>query len=104
MLSGEQGFELLAKAVDGLLSAVDCSPLPRILWSTQYQQQPSSGTESLPPEAEEHVVRFPPQSLDLAFDDSTFDHVKRVWEKIMGDEAGEFLVFQDREAYDDDDG
>jgi hypothetical protein len=50
----------------------------------------------------EHLVRFPPQSLDLAFDDSTFDNVKEVWQKIMGANAGEFLVFQDREAYDDD--
>jgi hypothetical protein len=104
MLSGEQGFELLAKAIDALLSTVDSAPSPRILWSTQYQQQPSSGSGDFPPGTEEHVVRLPPQSLDLAFDDSTFDHVKRVWEKIMGDEAGEFLVFKDREAYDDDDG
>jgi hypothetical protein len=40
--------------------------------------------------------------MDLAFDDAVLENVKEVWQKIVGDEAGEFLVFQDREAYDDD--
>jgi hypothetical protein len=49
-------------------------------------------------------LRFPPPPPpDLAFNDAIFDRVKVIWEKIMGDAAGEFLVFQDREAYDDDD-
>jgi hypothetical protein len=39
--------------------------------------------------------------MDLAFDDSMLDRVQDVWKKIMGEEAGEFLVFQDREVYDD---
>jgi hypothetical protein len=39
--------------------------------------------------------------MDLAFDDSMFERVKDVWENIMGGDAGEFLVFQDREVYDD---
>ena len=40
--------------------------------------------------------------MDLAFDDSMFDNVKAIWQNIMGEEGGEFLVFQDREVYDDD--
>jgi hypothetical protein len=40
--------------------------------------------------------------MDLAFDDTVLDNVKNVWQKISGDDAGEFLVFQDREAYDED--
>lgn len=40
--------------------------------------------------------------MDLAFDDAVLENVKEVWQKIVGHEAGEFLVFQDREAYDDD--
>jgi hypothetical protein len=40
--------------------------------------------------------------MDLAFDDVVFDHVKDVWQKITGADAGDFLVFQDREVYDDD--
>jgi len=100
-MSGRDGFALLQKAVDSLLSAHDVSPFPTILWSVEYQQQASSGSETLPTDTD-HVVRFPPPSMDLAFDDAVLDNVKEVWQKIVGDDAGEFLVFQDREVYDDD--
>ena len=94
---------LLQKAVDALLSCVDANPQPSILWSVRYQQQPSSGSESLPTGASDQVLHFPPPSLDLAFDDSVLENVRELWQKIVGDEGGEFLVFQDREAYADDD-
>ena len=100
-MSGRDGSALLQKAVDSLLSAHDFSPSPSILWSVEYQQQASSGSETLPTDTD-HVVRFPPPSMDLAFDDAVLDNVKEVWQKIVGDDAGEFLVFQDREVYDDD--
>jgi len=100
-MSGRDGFALLQKAVDSLLSAHDVSPSPTILWSVEYQQQASSGSETLPTDTD-HVVRFPPPSMDLSFDDAVLDNVKEVWQKIVGDDAGEFLVFQDREVYDDD--
>jgi hypothetical protein len=93
---------LIKKAVDALLAAVNVSPKPTVLWSVQYQQQPTSGTDTLPADPDHHILRFPPASMDLAFDDSIFDHVKEVWEKIVGPGAVDFLVFQDREAYDDD--
>ena len=90
----------MQRAVDALLSAADESPQASILWSVQYNQQASSGSEDLP--AGDHVLRFAPPSLDLAFDDSVLDNVKELWQKIAGDDAGDFLVFQDREAYEDD--
>jgi hypothetical protein len=40
--------------------------------------------------------------MDLAFDDAVLDNVKSVWEKVTGQDGGEFLVFQDREMYMDD--
>ncbi|KAF2036287.1 rab geranylgeranyl transferase escort protein-like protein [Setomelanomma holmii] len=101
-LTGDRGFALLTKAADALLSSVDVSPAPTVLWSAQYQQLPTSGLESMQ-EDSSHILKFPPLSLDLAFDDSIFDAVKDMWQKVAGDEAGEFLVFKDREAYDDDD-
>jgi uncharacterized membrane protein len=101
-LNDERGFELLNKAVDSLLASVDVSSSPSVLWRTQYQQRPTSGSEQLPAEADGNILRFAPVSMDLAFDDAMFDRVKDVWQKIMGDDAGDFLVFQDREAYDDD--
>jgi FAD/FMN-containing dehydrogenase len=103
LLSGKSGFELLGKAVSTLLASVDVTPAPSLLWSTQYQERPTSGTETLPTGNDEHVLRFPPPSTNLAFDDAIFDRIKEMWEKIMGGDGGEFLVFQDREAYDDDD-
>jgi hypothetical protein len=99
--SGQDGFNILSKAIDTLLASVDVSPIPGVLWSAQYQQRPASGQESLPTHIGDHVVQFPPPSMDLAFDDSMLDRVQDVWKKIMGEEAGEFLVFQDREVYDD---
>ncbi|KAF1851788.1 rab proteins geranylgeranyltransferase component A [Cucurbitaria berberidis CBS 394.84] len=100
-LSGEKGFELLQQAVDEFLSSVDVTPQPNILWSVRYQQQPSSGSESLPTGAGDQVLRFPPPSMDLAFDDSVLENVQGLWQKIAGDDGGQFLIFQDREAYDD---
>jgi hypothetical protein len=100
-LSSDKGFELLKKAIRGLLVAVPVSPMPDILWSAEYRQHASSGSETIPFE-DEHVLRFPPPSMDLAFDDAILDNVKGVWQSIVGEEDGEFLVFQDREQYDDD--
>ena len=100
-MSGEQGFNLLNEAITRLLFTVDVTPAPKILWSIQYQQQPSSGSESLP--TGDQVLCFPPPTLDLAFDDTVLDNVQEVWQKIMGDDQGEFLRFQDREVYDEDD-
>ena len=102
-LGGQKGFELLQIAVDGLLSAVDATPAPSVLWSANYQQRPSSGTESLPTDTDSNIIRFPVPTMDLAFDDAVLDNVKDVWQTIAGEDAGEFLVFQDREAYDEDD-
>jgi hypothetical protein len=102
-LGGQKGFELLRIAVDGLLSAVDVTPAPSVLWSASYQQRPSSGTELLPTNTDTNIIRFPVPTMDLAFDDAVLDNVKDVWQKILGEAAGEFLVFQDREAYDEDD-
>lgn len=97
------GFKLLQQAVDALLSSVDVTPPPHILWSMRYQQQPSSGPESLPIRAGYRILQFPPPSMDLAFDDAVLDQVRELWQEIVSDDGGEFLVFQDREAYADSD-
>jgi hypothetical protein len=99
-LSSDKGFVLLRKAVDALLASVDVSPAPEVLWSAQYQQHASSGSESLPAD-NKRFLSFPHPSMDLAFDDTILDNVKEVWQKIVGEDGGEFLVFQDREQYDD---
>lgn len=101
-LGGSKGFALLEQAVDLLLSAMNTTPAPRVLWSVKYQQQPSSGSDALPC-GPEKIIRFPPPPVELAFNDEILDNVKSVWEQVMGQQGGEFLVFQDRETYTDDD-
>lgn len=44
-----------------------------------------------------HVYTFPAPSLDLAYDDNVLGRVRLVWERIMGEDAGAFLKFEDRE-------
>lgn len=100
-LSSDKGFELLQEAIQALLEAVDVSPQPTVLWSAQYQQRASSGSEVSAADTR-NVLSFPPPSMDLAFDDAILDNVKEIWQTIVGSESGEFLVFQDREVYDDD--
>ena len=101
-LAYDDGFELLQKAVDALLSVVEVTPPPKVLWSARYRQQPCSGTEILP-SGITNVVRFPPSSMDVVFDDQVLGNVRDVWQKIVGEDVGEeFLVFQDREEYPED--
>lgn len=100
-LVSERGFDLLKKAINALLASVDILPAPTTLWSMQYRQHASSGAEVLPA-GDERVIRFPPSSMDLSFDDTVLQNVQGVWQTIMGSDNGEFLVFQDREIYDDD--
>ena len=97
-LNGEEGFQLLSKAVQALLSSVSVTPVLGVLWSIQYEQRSTSSTNSVPFDSKEHILNFPPLSLDLAFDDAVLDNVKDVWQKIMGDDAGDFMLFTDREA------
>lgn len=101
-MSSEKGFHLLNKATDALLASVNVSPAPTALWSVRYRQHPSSGSEA-DLVGDERILHFPPPPMDLAFDDAILDNVKEVWRKIVGDDPGEYLVFQDREVYDDDD-
>lgn len=100
-LGGDDGFQMLRKAIEALLSAVEVMPAPVILWSTQYQQRPSS-MSALELSSEEQIVCCPPPSLDVAFDDSMLESVKEVWQRIVHKDDDDFLVFEDREADVDD--
>ncbi|KAL0260268.1 Rab proteins geranylgeranyltransferase component A [Diplodia seriata] len=102
--SGEEGVKLLNAAVAALLQSIEGESTPKILWSVHYEQYSRSGNDA-PATTHDSIVAFPPPSLDLKFDDSMLDHVRTMWEKIMGDEADPnfFMRFEDREEIDDDD-
>lgn len=102
-LEGKSGFELLQKAVEALLSSVDITPAPTVLWSLQYEHRSGVVPASLHNTSNSRTLNLPGSTLDLAFDDAMLDRVKEVWERIMGDDTDGFLVFADREANIDDD-
>lgn len=102
-LGNERGFVLLEQAVKLLLRAINTEPTSTILWSLRYKQHTrirphwqSVSREN--PSTSRQILEFSPSPPDLAFDDSTLDEVKESWQKILGDEAGEFMVFDDREG------
>ncbi|KAL4940255.1 hypothetical protein BDV06DRAFT_230459 [Aspergillus oleicola] len=105
-IPGQQGHSLIDGAIEKLLRS-NAGPDARVLWSLRYTQlgrAVGTGGETRPANVVSgNVVRFPPPSLDLAFDDSTIDLVKDAWTMVMGDEATDeaFLRFEDREDYDD---
>lgn len=97
---GELGVQLLGRAVDSLLSAVDTTPQPEVLWTLQYEQTPETIASSVPQTS--NSLQLPPSSLDLSFDDSLLTRVKEIYQKIVGDDGGQFMVFADREGQGDD--
>jgi hypothetical protein len=102
--SGDQGFQLLEKAVDTLLHLPELGPAAEVLWQMRFEQRPGGSTTSVSStHTHDHILQFAPSQLDLALDDGVLEEVKTVWEKIVGDHAGDFLVFEDREANVDDD-
>ncbi|KAL4805808.1 hypothetical protein BDV18DRAFT_13358 [Aspergillus unguis] len=104
-IPGEQGQSLIDSAIEKLLQS-SADPGAKSLWSLRYTQLGRAvGSGTRPANTiSGNIIKFPPPSLDLAFDDSTLDLVKDAWAIVMGDEAStdEFMKFEDRESYDDD--
>jgi Rab proteins geranylgeranyltransferase component A len=95
----------VADAVQCLMEAVDAENPPTVLWQMYYTQNgddPSTAEAVSQPDSSEvgasRTLMFPRLSLDLAFDGAVLERVREVWKKIMGDEAGSFMVFEDREG------
>lgn len=104
-LASPNGPRLLRAAISALVSAVDVTPRPNIMYTAQYEQSAAPSASVLSSIQDDRVLRIPTSGLDLAFDDGNIDAVKEVWRQIVGEgeDAGEFLVFEDRESYADDD-
>ncbi|KAL4870472.1 hypothetical protein BDV12DRAFT_166021 [Aspergillus spectabilis] len=104
-IPGPQGQSLIGGAIEKLLAS-SAGPDARVLWSLRYIQLGRAvGGDTRPANVVSgNVIQFPAPSLDLAFDDSTIDLVKDAWTLVMGDEVSpvEFMKFEDRENYDDD--
>ena len=99
-MPGSDGQALIDLAVQQLLESAG-GPNAQVLWSLRYTQLGRAETRSAQPaNPVERIIRLPPPSLDLAFDDALIDTVKDAWQAIMGDEATdhEFMTFEDREG------
>ncbi|RAH42707.1 putative Rab geranylgeranyl transferase escort protein [Aspergillus brunneoviolaceus CBS 621.78] len=99
-MPGSDGQALIDLAVQQLLESAG-GPNAQVLWSLRYTQLGRAETRSAQPaNPVERLIRLPPPSLDLAFDDALIDTVKDAWQAIMGDEATdhEFMTFEDREG------
>ncbi|KAJ9635467.1 Rab proteins geranylgeranyltransferase component A [Coniosporium tulheliwenetii] len=87
---GTAGFALLDRAVSELLHCVGKEqPPPTVLWSLRYEQSQSAPTSPASASTNEgKILRFPQSSLDLAFDDGMLERVRKVWQEIVGPDAG----------------
>ena len=119
---------LLDAAVHRLLQVVDEDRSSRVLFTLRYTQLGSTlgPVHTEPPDEtfpevgsvlhpSSRILRVPPPSLDLVFDDSTCAHVKSVWAQIVqgvsrdhhthddSSPIGNFMDFEDREGVADDD-
>ncbi|WEW56744.1 Rab proteins geranylgeranyltransferase component A [Emydomyces testavorans] len=101
----EKGQARIDSAVKQLLKTADLKA--QILWKLQFTQLGHLGTEpargSDLGRISDQLLMFSPPCLDLEFNDSMIDQVQHVWKEIMGADVddAEFLVFEDREATDE---
>ncbi|KAL4874834.1 GDP dissociation inhibitor-domain-containing protein [Aspergillus karnatakaensis] len=102
---GPPGQSLIEAAIAKLLAS-SAGPDAAILWSLRYTQLGRAvGGDTRPANVVSgSLIQFPAPSLDLSFDDSTIDLVKDAWTLIMGEGVSpeDFMKFEDRENYDDD--
>ena len=77
---------------------------PKPLYQLYYEQ---SGYDTPSVDIDEQSAVFSLLPLDLAFNDSVLDPVRKAWELVMPDvtdeEAAEYMVFADREGADAED-
>lgn len=92
-------------AIDSVLATSDIGDAS-VLWSMNYithgpvEQDTDFLVENL---KESKVLVFPERVHDLAFDDTTLDQVKAVWEVILGDRSKEYDFLRFDERHDDND-
>lgn len=97
---------ILASALSSLLAAVagDVAEPATPLYQLYYEQR---GAKAASLDVDGNIATFGLPLLDLAFNDSTLDPVRKAWDVAMGDAAKaedvEYLAFEDREGANDDD-
>lgn len=91
-----QAPHVLEQAVLNLLQSIGEQTVPRVLWSMRYQQHYVAAGDA--PSAFNNVITLKSLPPDLAIDDSTLDHVKLAWQRIVDADQDSFLKFEAREG------
>ncbi|KAF5019297.1 hypothetical protein F66182_8690 [Fusarium sp. NRRL 66182] len=85
-----------------LISVSDGQVVAPPIYQLYYEQ--SNGTSAL--NVDTNIATFSPACLSLAFDDSSLDSAQEAWKFVTGDagdEAVDYMKFEDREGGEDDD-
>ncbi|KAI0162187.1 GDP dissociation inhibitor [Xylariaceae sp. FL1272] len=104
-LASSQAKNILDTALDALVKTTE--PSATSLYKLYYEQTASSYEFVNTSRGNASLLTFPSPSLNLSFDDTCLDDVKKAWRLIMKEDASneEYMVFEDREGADaDDDG
>ncbi|CCC10337.1 hypothetical protein SMACR_02912 [Sordaria macrospora] len=93
--------EVLSRALESFLSAMDHDQVPQCLYQLYYEQAAGVKQSRL----DELTIDLPGPSLSLSMDDLLLKHVREAWKKVASDTAddAEYMIFTDREPVDDDD-
>ncbi|UNI13816.1 Rab proteins geranylgeranyltransferase component A [Purpureocillium takamizusanense] len=102
-ISGPTSKDLLELALSSFLRALSPDQdQPKCLYRLSYEQRGGTGAFDV----DKVTGLFSPHPPHLAFDDALLIPVRKAWDMVMGDSAGdvEYMQFEDREgAVDDDD-
>ncbi|KAI9737939.1 MAG: Rab proteins geranylgeranyltransferase component A [Cirrosporium novae-zelandiae] len=99
LANGQKGQDLLLDAVNTIISNLQMTPLPQVLWSLQYTQtfRHSESDPALQPNIDSNILLFPELELDLSLEDDVVDQVREVWHRIQpGADETEFMRFEER--------
>lgn len=105
-LASPNAQALLEKALSSLLASlvVEGQESPKSLYQLYYEQ---IGYDTPSVDVDGQSAVFSSLPLDLAFNDSVLDPVRKAWELVMPDvtdeEAAEYMIFTDREGADAED-
>ncbi|KAF1809159.1 hypothetical protein P152DRAFT_468583 [Eremomyces bilateralis CBS 781.70] len=103
-VDGAGNEETLKHAVASLLDPVQEESTSKVLWSMYFEHKYHQPVQdAVDAGKDDRVLVIPETPQDLTFDDSILDSVKEIWQKVMGPDVTDFLVFEERESNLDDD-
>ena len=103
-VDGHHAKARLRESVESLLHANGLHPATNLLWSMTYVSTVGSAeVRQISGKELDNVIELPYRRNEIALDDNILDDVKKVWEKVIGEDAlhTEFMWFSEREQNED---